>query len=220
MSHDSQLQHAVLAALEWEPSVDASHIGVTADQAVVTLSGHVPTYAQKQAAEAAARGVRGVKAVVERIEIQASGQARRSDERIAAAAIDRLDWNASIPEDTVKIKVERGWVTLAGELDWNYQRLAAEQEVRALHGVTGLTNAITLRPSAVAANISDNILHALHRSWFFDTNTIKVTAQDGRVTLSGSAASPHDRQVAAETAWGAPGVTDVENKLIVREGAT
>ena len=215
MSHDSQLQHAVLAALEWEPSIAAGHIGVAAEYGVVTLTGHVTTFAQKHAAETAAGGVKGVKAVVEAIEVLLPGAIHLSDDKIAAAAIERLDWNVSVPEDAVKIRVERGWITLTGEVDWNFQRLAAEQEVHHLHGVAGVSNQVTIRPRAIAANISDNITHALHRSWFFDPNTIAVTVIEGVVTLTGYVTSPHDRQVAAATAWAAPGVTEVENNLVV-----
>lgn len=215
MSRDHHLQEAVLAALAWEPDVDAGHIGLTADNGVVTLTGHVASLAAKRAAEAAACGVRGVKAVAEELEVRLPSEVISDDAQICAAAIDRLAWNTSVPKDAVKIRVEKGWVTLEGELDWHYQRQAAEADIRQLAGVTGLSNLIVIKPPVKASNISDDILHALHRSWFFDTKTIDVTVENGRVHLTGTVTSPHDRQTAAATAWSAPGVVDVINDIEV-----
>jgi osmotically-inducible protein OsmY len=215
MSLDSHLQQAVLKELSWEPSLTAAHIGVATDHGVVTLTGHVESFAEKQAAETAARRVRGVKAVVEALEVRLPAGIGRSDEEIAAAAIDRLAWDVAVPSDAVQVKVEQGWVTLTGAVDWYYQRDAAEQDVRRLFGVVGLSNQIAIKPKVDVSNISDDIMHALHRSWFFDPKTITVSAQGGRVRLTEAVHSPHDRQVAAATAWAAPGVTDVENEIAI-----
>lgn len=213
MSQDSQLQQAVLAELSWEPSVTAAHIGVAANAGVVTLTGHVKSLAEKQAAEAAARRVRGVKAVAEEIQVRLPLDADRNDDEIAAAAIERLKWDVSIPQDAVQVTVEDGRITLTGQVDWHYQRKAAEQDVRRLFGVVGVSNRITIKPKVDVTNIGDEIMHALHRSWFFDPKTISVSAQGGKVQLTGTVHSPHERQVAAATAWTAPGVTDVENHI-------
>lgn len=215
MSHDAKLQQAVLAEFRWEPSVTAAHIGVTADQGVVTLSGHVDSYAEKLAAETAARRVKGVRAVAEEIEVRLSFDAKRTDGEIAAAAVDRLLWNTSVPKDRVKVTVEKGWVTLSGEVDWFYQKEAVEQDIRPLLGVVGVSNRTTIRPRVDTSSLSDDITHALHRSWFFDPDTIGVRAEGGKVILSGTVQSPHDRQVAAATAWSAPGTTAVENDITV-----
>lgn len=215
MSNDSHLQEAVLAELRWEPGVDAGHIGVTAHAGVVTLTGHVETLAEKQAAEAAACRVRGVKGVADEIEVRLTPELERSDEEIAAAALERLVWDVSVPRDAVKVTVEDGWVTLTGEVDWHFQKAAAADDVRRLYGVTGLTNKVTIKPGVQATSISDDILHALHRSWFFDPKTIDVTVDDGKVRLSGTVPTMHDRQVAAATAWAAPGVVDVQNDITV-----
>src|ERR1700735_1020935 len=137
MSQDSQLQQSVLAAFNWEPSVSGGHIGVTANAGVVTLSGHVDSYASKHAAETAARRVKGVKAVAEEIEVRLPFNTQRPDEEIAAAAIERLAWNASVARDSVQVKVEKGWITLTGEVDSWYQKDAAERDIRPLHGVVG-----------------------------------------------------------------------------------
>ena len=215
MSTDSQLQQAVTEELSWEPSVISAHIGVAAASGVVTLTGHVKSYAQKHAAETATRRVRGVKAVAEEIEVRLPFETKRTDEDIAAAAIDRMGWDVSIPKDAVKVQVENGWVTLSGQVDWHYQKDAAGQELRHLSGVTGLSDQITIKPRVDVTNISDDITHALHRSWYFDPKTITVSADGGRVHLRGSVHLPHDRQVAAATAWSAPGVTGVQNDIAV-----
>ncbi len=215
MSQDNALQEAVLAELRWDPSVTAAHIGVAANAGVVTLTGHVESYAEKQAAEMAARQVRGVKAVAEEIEVRLPFGTERSDDEIAAAAVDRLAWDVAIPCDAVKIKVEKGWVTLTGEVDWYFQKEAAEQDVRRLFGVVGVSNQISIKPRVNLSNISDDIMHAMNRSWFFDPKTITVSAHGGKVRLTGTVNSLHDRQVAAATAWAAPGVTEVENDIVV-----
>ncbi len=215
MSQDSQLQQSVLAEFNWEPSVTAGHIGVTANAGVVTLSGHVDSYAKKRAAETAARRVKGVKAVAEEIEVRLPFETKRSDEEIAAAAIERLSWNVSVPKDSVQVKVEKGWVTLTGEVDWWFQKEAAEHDIRPLHGVRGVSNQATIKPRVNTANLSDDITHALHRSWFFDPANVHVHADGGRIVLSGTVHSIHERQVAAQTAWSAPGATMVENDIAV-----
>ncbi len=215
MSYDSQLQQAVLAEFEWEPSVNGAHIGVTAHMGVVTLTGHVESFAHKHAAELAARRVKGVKAVAEELEMRLPFDMQRGDEHIATAAIDRLRWNVSVPKDAIKIVVEKGWVTLTGQVEWHFQKEAATADIRGLLGVVGVSDAITIKAKVNTLNLSDNIMHALHRSWFFDPNTIKVSADGGKIRLTGSVHSPHDRQVAAETAWAAPGATAVENNIAI-----
>jgi osmotically-inducible protein OsmY len=215
MSQDSQLQQSVCAEFHWEPSVTAGHIGVTASAGVVTLSGHVDSYVEKFAAETAARRVKGVKAVAEEIEVRLPFDTQRSDEDIAAAAVQRLSWNVSAPKDSVQVKVEKGWVTLTGQVDWWYQKEAAEHDIRPLHGVVGVSNQATIKPRVNTSNLSDDITHALHRSWFFDPEPVHVRANGGKVVLSGTVHSYHERQVAAETAWSAPGATNVENDIAV-----
>jgi len=158
------LQAAVLAELVWEPSIIAGHIGVTADDGVATLSGHVNSYVQKQAAESAARRVKGVKAVVEEIDVRLPFDVKHDDDDIARAAVDRLSWDASVPRDAVKVNVAKGWLKLTGEVEWHFQKDAAEQDVRGLTGVVSLSNQISIKPRANAARIDEGIMHALHRS--------------------------------------------------------
>lgn len=214
MSHDRDLQEAVLEELSWEPSVTAAHIGVTARAGVVTLTGHVESFANKHAAETAAGRVKGVMAVAEEIEVQLPFDKKRGDDEIAAATIERLAWDVSVPRDAVKVKVEKGWITLTGQVDSFYQREAAQQDVRRLFGVVGVSNQITIKPRVNVLDVSDDITHALHRSWF-DANTVKVSAEAGKIRLTGTVHSPHERYVAAATAWAAPGATNVENDIAI-----
>ena len=215
MSHDNELKSAVLAELKWEPSVDAAHIGVTAKDGVITLMGHVGSFVEKYAAEMATGRVKGVKAVAEEIEVRLPFSIKHDDEAIATAAVNRLTWNSSVPRDAIKVKVEKGWVTLTGTVEWSYQKNAAAQDLRWLAGVVGVSNNITIKPRVNTANISDDITHALHRSWFFDPQTVFVTADGGRVKLTGTVDTWYDRQTAGATAWAAPGTTAVENDIRV-----
>jgi osmotically-inducible protein OsmY len=215
MSHDSDLQLAVLAQLNWEPSIVAAHIGVTAQDGVVTLSGHVDSFVQKHHAEDAARRVKGVHAIANELEVRLAFDHQRGDEEIAAAALERLSWDVSVPRDAISLDVDHGWVTMTGDLGWHFQSEAAETAIRPLVGVVGISNHIRIKPRVSPSNLSDNIMHALHRSWFFDPCSIKVSAVGGEIRLTGTATSWHDRRTAAETAWAAPGVTKVENDITV-----
>ena len=215
MSDERHIQQAVLDELRWEPRLEAAHIGVTVHQGVVTLGGHVETYAEKHDSAVAAHRVKGVKAVANEIEVRLPVDDQRTDEDIAAAALERLAWDVTIPDRTVHLSVEDGWVTLSGEVDWQYQRENAEQALQRLLGVTGISNEIVIKKQVDAGHISDEIMHALHRSWFFDPKTIDVRVDDGTVHLTGTVHSPHDRQLAAASAWAAPGVIDVRNDIAI-----
>ena len=214
MSDDKQLKQAVLDELKWEPSVSAASIGVTTKDGVVTLMGSVATYAEKHAAETAALRVKGVKAVAEEIEVKLQFDVKHGDAEIAAAVVNRLAWNVSIPKDSVKVAVSRGWVTLTGQVQWHYQRDAATADVRTLWGVTGVSNEISIKPVANAHNIKSDIMVALNRSWFTPEN-INVAASDGKVTLTGAVEYWDERALAGTTAWAAPGVTSVSNEISV-----
>lgn len=214
MSDDKHLMQAVIDELNWEPSVNSANIGVTAKDGVVTLMGHVGSYSEKYAAEKAVRRVKSVKAIAEEIEVKLPLGVERSDEEIAAAAIGRLKWDAAVPSDAVKVKVEKGRVTLTGQVDWHYQQQAAADDIRSLWGVTGVSNQIAIKPKADASNIKENILIALHRSWF-DPSTIKVAVDGGKVKLSGSVDDWNEWSLAASAAWAAPGTTSVENRIRV-----
>jgi osmotically-inducible protein OsmY len=216
MSADSALKALVLEELEWEPMVDAPHIGVTIHDGLVTLSGHADSYWQKRAAEQAVARVKGVKAIVEEITVRLPAEVSRSDEDIAAAAVNRLEWDGAVPLDTVKVLVSGGHVTLSGSVAQAYQRAAAMAAVQPLWGVLSVANEIAvIGPSANPANpdlIADDIRRALNRGWFA-ADTVHVTARGGTVILTGSATTYRDRDLAVSTAWAAPGTMTVENHI-------
>lgn len=215
MIADARLTQDVLAALSWDPSVTATDLGVTARDGIVTLTGHVDSFAQKHAAEAAAHRVKGVKAVAGEIAVDLAFDHRRTDADIAAAVVNRLDWDAAIRPDTVTAEVQDGWVTLNGAVDWNFQKEAAALDIRSLLGVVGLSNRITIKPRANARDIAEGIKGALGRSWFFDPKRVGVDVEGDRVRLTGSVHTEHERRLAAVTAWGSPGVAIVENDLAI-----
>jgi len=190
-------------------------IGVTAENGTVTLTGHVHSYSQKHAAEMATGRVKGVKAVAEEIEVRLPYEIKRDEADIATAAVNRLAWDTGTPRDAVKVKVERGRITLSGQVEWHFQKEAAEREVRNLMGVLGVSNQITIKPHVDTANLQDDIQLALQRSIFFQPENVHVSAQGGRVKLTGTVNSWLDRRTAGSTAWAAPGATVVENDLIV-----
>lgn len=214
MSDDKHLKQAVLDELTWEPSVNAAHIGVTARDGIVTLTGSVETYAEKHHAETAALRVKDVKAVAEEIEVKLPFGVKHDDADIAAAVVERLAWTVSVPKNAVKVAVTKGWVTLSGDVHWHYQHDAAAEAVRTLWGVTGVSNQIAIKPKADAVDIRSDIMAALNRSWFSPEN-IHVTTDDGRVTLSGTVGYWGERALAGTTAWAAPGVTSVTNDIRV-----
>jgi osmotically-inducible protein OsmY len=214
MSDDKQVQKAVLDELSWEPSVNSAHIGVTARSGVVTLTGRVKSLAEKWAAEKATRRVKDVKAVAEEIEVVLPAEMKLDDEVIAAAVVTSLKWDSSVPQDTIIAKVERGLITLTGEVDWHYQKEAAEADVRSLRGVLSVFNEITIKPKGTTSTIKDDIKTALGRCWF-DSSTIKVTVHGGDVKLKGTVDALCKRDAATAAAWAAPGTTSVDNELIV-----
>ena len=176
--------------------------------------GHVGTFPEKFAAEKATRRVKDVKAVAEEIEVQLPSCVRYGDEEIASAAVNRLKSDSSVPVDTIKAKVEKGRVTLTGEVDWHYQQQAAVDDVRSILGVIGVSNDITIKPRPNTSEIRNNIMVALDRSWF-DPASISVTAQGGKVNLTGSVESWYEREEASAAAWAAPGTTSVSNNITV-----
>ena len=210
---DKQLRDRVLDELDWEPSIHAADIAVTVEDGVVTLAGHVPTYAQKMAAETVAGRVRGVKAIVQKIEVRPDRN--DWDEGIARRCLNVLDWDVTIPRNAVQVKVSRGCVTLVGQVEWEYQRRAAEGAVRRLAGVVSLNNQITLKPGAQPADLKRRIEEALERNAELDAARIRVGVTGGKVILEGQVKARFERDIAEQAAWSAPGVRAVEDHLSV-----
>jgi len=215
MKIDTVLKGEVLDELEWEPSINATRIGVAVKEGVVTLSGEVASYHEKLEAERAALRVEGVKGIASEIEIHLPGTSHRSDADIARAALDTLQWNSSIPPDRIKVVVKKGWVTLEGDVDWGYQRTTAEDAVRRLTGVMGVSNHVAVKARPTSAGIKTRIEQAFKRSAEVDANRIAADITDGTVTLRGTVRSWAEKQEAERVAWGSPGVARVQNLLLI-----
>jgi osmotically-inducible protein OsmY len=219
MSDDQTLRVAVMAELEWEPGLDAAHIGVTASNGVVTLSGFVDSYPAKAAAERAARRVRGVRAIAEEIEVRLPNDQKHADDEIAERALHILAWDVEVPHERIKVKVEHGMVTLEGDVAYQFQRAAAEADVRRLGGVRGVVNLMRVvqaagrRPDADV--IREKIERALRRNAELEAARLAVDVEGGRATLRGRVKTWWERDIAEGAAWAAPGVSQVKNEIEV-----
>ncbi len=216
MKTDAQLKKDVTAELEWDPSINASHVGVTAADGVVTLSGHLNTFVEKYAIERAVQRVQGVKAIALEVDVKLEPGHKRSDSEIAGAVESALQWHALVPAERIQVKVEKGWITLKGEVDWEYQRRNAEKAVRPLTGVVGVSNAITLKPSVTPARVADRIRDAMARHAEREAKHIEVMVSGSAVTLRGTVDSWAERNAAFGAAWSAPGVLSVVNEIRVQ----
>lgn len=213
MKTDSEIQKDVMDELKWDPMLTVSEIGVAVKKGVVTLSGMVNTYAKKIAAEKAAKRVAGVKAVAEDIEVKISGMGKKNDTEIAEMVLNELKWHSSVEEDKIKIKVENGWVTLEGEVDWEFQRSAIHNVVENLVGVSGIINNIKVTPRLKSKDIKQKISAAFHRSAMVDSDKIEIDTTGSKVILRGKVRSWAEKKDAEDAAWLAPGVSAVDNQL-------
>ena len=216
MKSNADLQKDVQDAIKWEPLLNAAEIGVTVKEGVVTLTGIVDSYSKKSEAEDAAKNVKGVKAVVEKIEIKFSNSwARKDDNEVAIEIVNAYKLDRQVPDEKVKVKVEDGWVTLEGELKWNYQREAAKDAVKNLLGVTGVSNNITIKSETQDQIEKGDIENALQRNWATTDKDITVNVSGRNVKLSGTVHSWYQKDEAGRIAWNAPGVWAVDNELVV-----
>jgi osmotically-inducible protein OsmY len=213
MKNNTDLRRDVLDELEWEPSLDATEIAVTARDGVVTLAGSVLSYSEKVTAEKVIKRVHGVKAIANDLEVRIRGVGERTDTDIAEGALDALVLRAGVPRDRIKVSVSTGWVTLDGDVDWKYQSDAAEEAVRYLLGVRGVSNQILVKPRISEADVKTRIEAAFRRSAEMDAKKISVETEDGIVTLRGTVHSWAEREGAENSAWAAPGVHKVENLI-------
>ncbi|EJL88487.1 putative periplasmic or secreted lipoprotein [Polaromonas sp. CF318] len=215
MKTDMQLKADVTAELAWEPAVNAAGIGVLVNDGIVTLTGHLDTFAEKYAAERAVRRVAGVRGLAMELDVKLAAGHQRSDSEIATAAASALRWSVFMQPDRVKVEVEKGWVTLTGEVDWAYQSSTAEQCVRNLIGVRGLTNKISVKPTVSTRNVASEISAALERQAEREAKNIAIDVEGSVVTLRGKVHSLAEREAAAGAAFAARGVTRIVNKLEV-----
>lgn len=213
MKEDLRLQQRVIDALEFEPSVNAAHIGVSVRDGIVSLSGHVESYHEKWAAERVARQVKGVQAVAQEIEVRLPSEKKVADDEIAARAARILNWDVAVPHHRISVKVEHGIVTLTGQVEWHYQRAEAEYDVRKLGGVRGVVNEIIVTPNVRADDVRAKIRAALERNAEVEVNRIDIDVSGSKVTLKGKVNAWTEREAAERAAWAVPGVREVEDQI-------
>jgi osmotically-inducible protein OsmY len=212
---NQELKQHVQNALDWEPSVDQRDIGVSVDQGVVTLRGNVRSYAEKAAAERVTLRVYGVKAVADDLEVRLASGYERTDTDIAQAAVAALMWNTVVPPDRVTVAVTKGWVTSKGTLEWQYQKDAVARAIRDLAGVKGIANEIIVKPRVSTTDVQAKIEAAFKRSAEIDARRVSVSAQGGKITLTGNVHSWAERREAERAAWAAPGVVQVDDRITI-----
>ena len=215
MKIDSQLQRDVMDELEWDPSVDHADIGVAVVEGVVTLNGYVKSYAEKLAAERAAKRVSGVSAIAEELKVRYASDAKTADHEIAKRILDIFRWNVNVPEKHLTVKVENGWVTLTGNVEWNYQSQEASKSAAKVTGVVGASNAIGIANRASVTDVRKRIEDAFRRQADLDAASVTIQTQGSTVTLGGKVKAWHERQVAERAAWAAPGVTEVVDRIAI-----
>jgi osmotically-inducible protein OsmY len=215
MKNNEQLQKDVQDAIKWQPLLNAAEIGVTVKDGIVSLTGVVDSYSKKSEAECAAKNTAGVTAVIEKIEVKVPNSWSKNNTEIANEVLKALKNRWDLPQDKVKVKVEAGWITLTGELNWNYQKEAARDAIKDLMGVTGVTNNITIKSESNDPIEKEDIEAALQRNWSFYDNDITVEVNDHKATLTGTVGSIYQKEEAGRIAWNAQGVYQVDNELVV-----
>jgi osmotically-inducible protein OsmY len=213
---DRRLQQQVLDELDFDPSIDAANIGVAVDDGVVTLTGHVSSYAEKSAVDQAVRRVKGVRGVAEEVEVRYPDDKKMSDDEIAKRALSIIKWDAQVPQDAVQVTVRKGWVTLTGQVSWQYQKKAAEDAVKKLTGVIGVINNISLKLIVTASDVKRKIEDALARHAQIEAEAIRVDVLDGnKVKLEGKVDCWEEREAVENAAWSVAGVQSVDDRLTI-----
>jgi osmotically-inducible protein OsmY len=212
---DVALKDRILQELKWEPMVNEAGIGVIVEDGVVTLTGNVPKWPERDAAERAARRVFGVKAIANDLEVRLPFDSERTDADLAREVANAVDLNTYVPRDRVKVSVHQGWVTLSGEVEWQFQKIAAETALRYLRGLKGTINTLTVKPRVSPADVKGKVVAALERQVLSDARGITVEAVDRKVTLRGKVRSWAEHDAVEQAAWSAPGVAEVENHVKV-----
>jgi osmotically-inducible protein OsmY len=213
--NDLALRRAILDELEFRPQIDAAAIGVAVRDGVVSLTGHVKTFAEKLAVERAVQSLKGVRAIAEELEVKTARDDGVPDDELAGRCVDVIRWSAATPDDRIRVKVQQGWVSLEGEVQWQYQKLDAERAVRKLEGVTGIYNMLVVQPRLTADDIKQAIEQALQRNAELDAAHIRVAVDGSTVKLEGQVHLWLQRKAAEHAAWAAPGVTQVDNHLLI-----
>ncbi|WP_272022979.1 BON domain-containing protein [Olleya namhaensis] len=216
MKTDAEIKEDVLDELAWQPNIDETQIGVIVEKGVVTLSGVVDNNSKKLAAEKAVKNVEGVKAVAEDIEVVYGVNYKKTDKEIAKVVVETFEWNSSVPEDDISIKVENGWVYLSGEVQWSYQKNAAKNAIKNLLGVKGVSNSIKLKNNIKPKDVKERISKAFQRMATLDADGIIIDTHGHKVTLHGKVHSIKEKEDAEIAAYNAPGVYDVKNELKVQ----
>jgi osmotically-inducible protein OsmY len=210
---DVSLRQNIIDELEFEPSLNAANIGVAVENGVVTLTGHVRSYMEKVRAERVVQRVKDVHGVAEELEVRYPSDKKTADDEIAKRALNIISWDTSIPADKVQVKVEGGWITLSGQVEWYYQKVSAESAVRRISGVKGVSNMLTIEPRVQPSDIKGRIENALKRKAGVEASKIRVSVSDGKVTLDGNVNAWFERTAAEDAAWAAPGVTSVVDHI-------
>ncbi|MBB3388294.1 osmotically-inducible protein OsmY [Rhizobium sp. BK275] len=213
--NDLSLRQHILDELEFDPRVNAAEIGVIVEKGIVTLTGHVGNYAERESAERVVSRVKGVRGIAQEIEVRIFGAAVTDDDDIAARAVKMLDWDVCVPKDAVQVRVFKGWITLTGKVEWQYQKDAAYASVKSLAGVVGVSNLIEIKPKLSATDVKKRIEDAFERDAEIESNHISVDVQGRKVILSGKVATWSQRRAAERAAWSAPGISTLEDRLTI-----
>ena len=211
--NDTKLRQDIMDELDFTPGIDANDVGVAVENGIVTITGHVANYPQKSTVERVVSRIKGVKGIAEELKVRFAGTNGNADDEIARRAVESMKWNVVVPDENVQVKVQRGWVTLTGTVDWNFEKNSAEHAVRGLHGVLGVSNMIQIRARATPDNVKKRIEDSLKRNAELEASGIRVNVIGSKVTLEGKVKAWSERRLVEDAAWATPGVSSVVDHL-------